>query len=384
MDFGYKMAWDLERLEPNTFFPITAAVVFAERTGGVGRVGPLTGQVERWMGSPGEHADRKIVTAITDTVKRGDSPYAGLARKGADIYPRSLLLVEETKNPATLQAGQTITVKPRRGAHEKSPWRDVDLTAITGQTIENRHVFDVHLGETVTPYVTLDPLKAVLPVSTNDGEIPADSNGVGGIRLGGLGRRMRERWETISDIWEENKKSHNKLDLLENLDHYGKLSSQMKWRQDPGKRPVRIAYTASGVPTAALLSDNVIVDHVLYWVPCKDKREAFYLLATINSDTLYQAVKPLMPKGQFGARHLHKHLWKLPIPDFDAGNPLHVEVSEAGEAAAAGAAKQLERLRQERDRVTVTIARRELRKWLRASDEGQAVEDVVGRLLGGG
>ena len=65
-------------------------------------------------------------------------------------------------------------------------------------------------------------------------------------------------------------------------------------------------------------------------------------------------------------------------------NPLHVEVSEAGETAAAGAAKQLEQLRQERDRVTVTIARRELRKWLReSSDEGQAVEDVV-RLLGVG
>ena len=65
-------------------------------------------------------------------------------------------------------------------------------------------------------------------------------------------------------------------------------------------------------------------------------------------------------------------------------NPLHVEVSEAGAAAAARAARQLERLRQERDRVTVTIARRELRKWLRGSDEGQAVEDGVGRLLGSG
>ena len=25
-------------------------------------------------------------------------------------------------------------------------------------------------------------------------------------------------------------------------------------------------------------------------------------------------VTPLMSKGQFGARDLHKHLWKLPIP----------------------------------------------------------------------
>ncbi len=33
--------------------------------------------------------------------------------------------------------------------------------------------------------------------------------------------------------------------------------------------------------------------------------------------------------------------------------------------------------------LTVTIARRELRKWLRASPEGQAVEKAVGRLLGG-
>ena len=64
--------------------------------------------------------------------------------------------------------------------------------------------------------------------------------------------------------------------------------------------------------------------------------------------------------------------------------PLHAEVSEAGEAAAEGAARQLAQLREERDRVTVTIARRELRKWLRASPEGQAVEDAVGRLLNAG
>ena len=90
-----------------------------------------------------------------------------------------------------------------------------------------------------------------------------------------------------------------------------------------------------------------------------------------------------MAKGQFGARHLHKHLWKLPIPEFDPANALHVEVSQAGQAAADGTAQCLARLRQERDRVTVTIARRELRKWLRDSPEGKTVEDAVGKLLVG-
>ena len=110
-------------------------------------------------------------------------------------------------------------------------------------------------------------------------------------------------------------------------------------------------------------------------------QEAHYLLAIINSEALYEAVASLMPKGQFGARHLQKHLWKLPIPEFDPDDPLHAAVSEAGEAAAEGAAHQLAQLRQQRDRVTVTIARRELRKWLRASPEGKSVEDAVDRLL---
>ena len=89
-----------------------------------------------------------------------------------------------------------------------------------------------------------------------------------------------------------------------------------------------------------------------------------------------------MPKGQFGARHLQKHLWKLPIPAFDRGNELHVAISKAGKAAASGAARQLAKLRQEREDLTVTIARRELRQWLRGSRQGKAVEANVKKLLG--
>ena len=132
------------------------------------------------------------------------------------------------------------------------------------------------------------------------------------------------------------------------------------------------------------MEDNeAIIDCALYWITCKDMREVNYVICIVNSDVLRDAVTPLMPKGQFGARDLHKQLWKLSIPEFDPAAELHVAISQAGEAATAGAAKQLVQLRQERSRVTVTIARRELRKWLRASPEGRRVEEVVGRLLGG-
>ena len=94
-----------------------------------------------------------------------------------------------------------------------------------------------------------------------------------------------------------------------------------------------------------------------------------------------------MPKGLFGARHLQKHLWKLPIPEFDPAQELHVAIAEAGAAAAREAQERLTALRawceQNEKEFTVTIARRELRKWLRASPEGAAVEDTVRRLLAG-
>ncbi len=72
----------------------------------------------------------------------------------------------------------------------------------------------------------------------------------------------------------------------------------------------------------------------------------------------------------------------MPIPEFDPENDLHVSISEAGRRAAEGAAVRLAELYEERERVTVTIARRELRSWLRGSGEGMGVESLVGRLLG--
>ena len=385
VDFGYKAAWDLEGLEPNTFFPVPASVVFAKRTGGDGKIVPLAGRVERWLGKTGTADMRRVSVAITDTSESGESPYAGYSRQGATIVPRCLFFVHETENPAIIRAGQTVTVNPRRGGQDKRPWRDLDLTALTGQTIEKRHVFDVYLGETFTPYATLDPLKAVLPLRHGDGSLPADDGGIGGISLGGLERRMRDRWRTISGLWEQYKARANRLNLLGRLDYHRELSSQLTWRQNTDGRPVRMVYTQGGQPTAALLTDEEgIVDTRLYWITCKSIQEAYYLLAVINSDTLATAVNRFTTANWAGnTRDLHKQLWKLPIPEYDGTEGLHGEIAAAGEAAAAGAARELGRLRAARGNDGGSrIVGRELRGWLRESAEGARVEAAVGRLLG--
>ena len=385
VDFALKPAWDLERLEPNTFFPVPASVVFARKLPQDASSKPLAGPVERWRGRAGADDVRRESAGITDTGRAGGSPYAGYSRQGATIVPRCLFFVDETTNTAIVQAAPTVTVNPRRGSQDKVPWKDLDLTAITGQTVENQHQFNVHLGETIAPYVALEPLKALLPLKQDDVALPTDNNGPGGIRLGGLERRMRERWQTISRLWEDNKALANSLNLLGQIDYLHKLSSQLEWQQDEGDRPVRVVYTTSGEPTAALLHDSgPLVDHLLYWIRCRTIDEANYLLAIINSEALYEAVSGMMPKGQFGPRHLHKHLWKLSIPEFDPMQELHATIAEAGATAAAAAGNKLEELRGQRgDGLTVAVARRELRTWLRTSPEGSAVESAVGRLLAG-
>ena len=181
------------------------------------------------MGGPAGADDvRRVSSGITNTSIRGDSPYDGYARQGTSIVPRCLFFVNETENAVAVQAGQTVAVNPRRGTQDKAPWRNLDLTAITEQTIERRHLYDVYLGETLVPYATLEPLQAILPVKRGEYEIPTDTDGPGGIQLGGLERITRRRWQTISRLWDENKQQATRLNLLGRLTTSG--NCRRNWR----------------------------------------------------------------------------------------------------------------------------------------------------------
>ena len=58
-----------------------------------------------------------------------------------------------------------------------------------------------------------------------------------------------------------------------------------------------------------------------------------YVLAVINNDVLAGAAATFVTKGLYGARDFEKHGWKLPIPRYDANDPLHVRLSELGATA---------------------------------------------------
>ena len=340
--------------------------------------------VRQWIGVTGSANVKRVDMQISDTSGDHVSPYAKFARNGATLFPRVLFFVEEMPNPATVSVGNTITTNPRRGVYDKEPWKSLDLPSLNANTIEREHLYDAHLGETLVPYATLEPLKVILPARTGSTRVEHDPGSPNGIATSAMERRMRSRWNEINRAWEENKRPGYQLTLVRQLDYYGKLSSQMAWQQDFDGKPIRIAYAGSGTPTATVIEhDQSIVDYTLFWLNCESFDEAHYLTAIINSNLLFEQLKPLMPKGQFGARHVQKHLWRLPIPEYDVSDSTHVAISDAGRQAALGVERELGNLRQRYARLTVTIARREIRKWLRESVEGQRVEEVVGVLLGG-
>ena len=374
--------WDLEQIKPNNFFPVPAAVVFARRQYSRGQ--GLARQAARWIGPVGGPLTHEMV-ALTDTSGEYQSPYAARARSGAKLTPRCLYMVNVEDSKALFSAANVITVSPRRSAKEKAPWKALELPELTNQTIEAEHIRNVYVGETITPFVALEPVKAALPVSRYTGLLEKDVSGWHGIDPLSLGERMRRRWRTVSDLWDRHKSGNNKLELIGVLDFIGQFEAQQATSDDA---VVRVAYSSSGRPTAAIVEDlDAFIDYTLFWLDCSTLSEGHYVAAIVNSNRLELLLKPLMPKGQFGARHVFKHLWRLPIPEYDGNISLHREIAEAGKAAAEGAAQFVADLRIERESegkgFTVTIARRELRSWLSESAEGRRVESLVGRLLGG-
>ena len=422
LDFSVKPPWDMANLDPNNFFPITSCVVFAQLPGYRGdavmhrqEAKPLApGEVEIWtgatdtpyvplwerpgqvhvIGSTGTSDARRTIAPLVHDDGTFRSPYEKFANNGATIYPRRLFFVTAHPNEGRFALPNTFITSPRTGSLDKKTYSADELD---GHLVSGDNLFSVYLGESLAPYVTLPPLTATLPVSKATMEMPLDHSDCevlsgGFIRHNAcevdqqeLDDRMRARWEKMERLWEANRGKTDTKSLTQNLNWLSKLTNQLDYLREPGDRRVRIAYTSSGRPTAALIDDQqAIIENLLYMISCRNMDEAHYLLAIINSVALEKAAKDFMPTGLFGARHLHKHLWKLSIPEYDASNETHAALSRLGETAAAECELLLAELvaLNGDDWLTVEHARSSLRHgWQPASPTAQAIESAVEKLL---
>ena len=389
-NFSAKNPWDLDNLEPNDFFPIASCVVFARLPGYLGdfqlherEAKPLApGQVEIWSGPTDTPHVRRRLSPLIQNDGTFRSTYAELANQGPTITDRRLFFVTHTPNENKLALPDTSVTYPRTGTFDK---KDYSVGDLNGQVISDDNLLSVYLGECLAPYVVLTPLTAVLPVSKTTLTMPLDEE-TGEIDRQGLDDNLRARWEKMERLWEVNRGKTDTKSLFQNLNWLNKLARQLEYLRDPGDRPVRIAYTQSGRPTAALINDGkAILDRNLYQVTCRNLNEAHYLLAIINSNALAKAAKPFCASNWAKEiRHLEKHLWRLPIPEYDADNESHAELSRLGQAAAEETGQRLLDLTESHgaEWVTSDRVRRELRNvWQIGSATAIAIEAAVEKLL---
>ena len=386
--------WDLDNVVPD-FFPMPASVVFAEYIGaGQGNaLAPST--VEVWRGNWEKYyagISRKSEALHHDDGKY-KSPYAGLSSQGPTITDRRLFFVETVPHTAMLPAANTTNVRPRVTSQDKMTY-DGQLNQLEG-VISNDHLFDVYLGESVAPYVALDPLKAALPVHGPTMTVPLNHDDCEGnkhdaccLEVSELHPSMQRRWNNATEMFREAHKNQAIKDLYRNLNHLNKLTSQLEYLQNAitGDGTVRVAYTQAGQPTAAVIRDsNAIVDRKLYQTICQSEDEAYYVLAVINSNVLAGASATFMTKGLYGARDFEKHGWKLPIPRYDARDPLHVRLSQLGttaeqecQALIANSEIPAKPAGDAQSRAARKMLRHE---WQPMSDTAQAIEVAVAKLL---
>jgi SAM-dependent methyltransferase len=345
VNVAFTQAWDLHQVKPS-FFPLAVGVIFGRRQGTGASPVPMPERSKAMVGrfdtqgATWAEAEESISTLTTEAWSTArQSPYFSRFSAGATVFPRVLFLVEHDQAPFGTAAGQRA-IRSRRSPREREPWKH--LRGLHG-AVEEEFVLPLLLGESILPFLCLEPLRAV---------IPWDGQRLLGLGDTTLGRHpgLADWWHKAEATWAEHRggRSH-RLSLKQRLDYHHDLSRQFPVHQH------RVVYSASGTYLAAATVSNssAIIEHKLYWAPVASKDEGRYLTAILNSTVVTAAVAPMQARGEHNARDFDKYVLQLPISPYDPADAAHtrlVVLAEHAELIASATAATLPDVRFERKR----------------------------------
>ena len=364
MSIAFDGSWDLRRIRPH-FFPRGSSVIFARRSD---EPEPMSDGTVVWKGKLDKtNCDwteaRGRLARTPGRLMRVESAAASSIgdrfSQGATFNPRVVFIVKERPaGPLGLPAGR-MGIKSSRSVNEKLPYKD--LPSLEG-VVESEFVRPVYSGENLLPYRVVAPLQAVIPCSTaallNEREIDQYSG-------------LSNWWAKATKLWEEHKAAATTLTLSEQLDYHAKMSKQL---------PVvasRLVYNASGMHLAAAKVQNhrAVITKSLYWAAFRQEDEADYLCAILNSAATTDLLRPFMSYGK-DERHVDKHLWQLPIPDFDPEDDTHRELVVLSRTVT-----QAVNAREVDANLHFAATRRRIRQEIEASASGKRISKIVTELL---
>ena len=118
------------------------------------------------------------------------------------------------------------------------------------------------------------------------------------LRAEALHSTMQRHWNNAVVMFRDAHAVWSITELLDNLNHLNKMTDQLEYLRASTNDgdAIRVAYTTSGEPTAAIIeSTSAVVESTSYQSICQSKNEVYYLVAIINSNELAKQVKPLCP-----------------------------------------------------------------------------------------
>jgi hypothetical protein len=368
-----RIAWDEawtmnDDLQP--LFPVPSCVVFGRRRA---TSKALPDKVRAYSGQlPMRDASEAVADAALTVHENapkpaegrftGGSAYRKTFRQGATLVPRMLCLVER-KSLGRLGSDPTAPfVGSRRNNQEKKPWKFLPGVE---HRVEAEFLHPVLLGESILPYRVWQPFEGVVPVTAQGAALDAEA-------AANRGYAGLHGWMSAAEaVWSANAESSS-MTLIERWNYHNELGAQF-----PIPR-LRVVYAASGtIPAACLLRGSAaVIEHAIYWAQVSGESEGQYLAALLNSETSRARVAAMQARGQWGARHFDKVMFNLPIPRFDASQPLHCEL-----AAAAAEAERIAAAFELPESVKFQRARKLIRDALTESGIAPHIDGLVARLL---
>ncbi len=218
----------------------------------------------------------------------------------------------------------------------KEPWKIV----LEG-CVEDDFLYATLLAWEIIPfgYIKLHPV--ILPIREHfNGYRLLNSN-----ELQRAGFTGADEWlEKAEEIWRERRTEKSKKrfpSLLDRLNYNNLLTTQ-----NSSKRYV-VLYNATGTNLVSCVIDKsslpcfiangkevkpkgFIVDVKTWFFETENEMEAYYVCAIFNSEIINELIKPLQPRGLFGARAIHRRPLLFAIPKYNSNDDMHLKLADIG------------------------------------------------------
>ncbi|WP_165768389.1 Eco57I restriction-modification methylase domain-containing protein [Hymenobacter amundsenii] len=365
--FRLQEIWDLKDVD--NLFPVPACVLFTEAWP-VERAVPAEGLPGlSWKGRPRRHnatweqAKGRVVptpvqwhlshtnsgnafTAGEAQVAGAENYYRPFFSNGATMIPRNFFFVRPDSEKPNDWHDRTIPVRSDESNDKdaKAPWKEVKLKGI----INTNFLFRTAQARHLVPFGLVAPPLVVLPASIElvekGGQTVKTLHLYSPEILRDKGELETATWfGQVEKSWNKHRTEKNaKTTAINYMNWQGKLTNQ------DFNAPYIVMYSASAKDANAVVYERgsldleFVVDKAAYAYYTYSAEEAHYLAAFLNSDWANEQMKPFQSSGLFGARDVSRKILDVPLPRFDAANPLHIELATEARACATEVTRYIE------------------------------------------